>query len=111
MAFKFRFACHLITWGGEQNRDPEKVLSEVAFAGYEGVEGLSIGSPEQLVQMATLAAKYDLHIVNAGGPSAVEGINYNVTLGNRSAEVPACSRAKFGGPDPKDEDFQRTADL
>ena len=67
MSAKFRFACHLITWVGEQNENPEKVLSEVAAAGYEGVEGVSVGSPDQLVEMATLAAKYGLHIVNAGG--------------------------------------------
>ena len=69
MAIKFRFACHLITWGGEPSQNPEKVIKEVADAGYEGIEGLPIKSPENLVEMATLTAKYNLHIVNVGGPS------------------------------------------
>lgn len=110
MGFKFRFACHLITWSGEQNNDPEKVLREVAVAGYEGVEGLPSNSPEQLVQMATLAAKYNLHIVNAAGPSPEEKINYNITLGNNAAEIPSCGRASFGGANPSDEDFKKAAD-
>ena len=29
MAIKFRFACHLITWGGEPSQNPEKVIKEV----------------------------------------------------------------------------------
>lgn len=110
MSVKLRFACHLITWGGEQNQNPEKVLSEVADAGYEGVEGLPIGSAEQLVEMATLAAKYKLHIVNASGPSPKEGINYNITLGNNASEIPACRRSNFGGPDPTDNDFVKAGE-
>lgn len=110
MSVKFRFACHLITWGGEQNRDPEKVFKEVADAGYEGVEGISIRSSDQLVEMAKLAAKYDLHLVNVGGPSPEASIDYNITLGNKSAEVPACGRGNFGGPNPTDEDFRRAGE-
>ena len=110
MAIKFRFACHLITWGGEPNQNPEKVLNEVASAGYEGVEGLPIKSPENLVEMGTLAAKYNLHIVNAGGSSPEIGINYNITLGNKAAEVPACGRGNFGGPDPTDADFRKAGE-
>lgn len=110
MSAKFRFACHLITWRGEQRENPEKVLREVAAAGYEGVEGLSIQSPEQLVEMATLAAKYNLHIVNAGGASPEARVNHNITLGNKAAEVPSCRRNNFGGPDPTDEDFRRAGE-
>jgi len=110
MSNKFRFACHLITWVGEQNENPEKVLSEVAAAGYEGVEGVSIGFPEQLVEMAVLAAKYNLHIINAGGPSPEWRINHNIALGNKAAEVPACRRNNFGGPDPTDEDFRKAGE-
>ena len=57
MSVKLHFACHLITWEGEQAENPEKVISEVAAAGYEGIEGLPSKSPEQLIEMATLAAK------------------------------------------------------
>jgi len=110
MAIKFRFACHLITWGGEPSQNPEKVIKEVADAGYEGIEGLPIKSPENLIEMATLTAKYNLHIVNAGGPSPEASINYNITLGNKASEVPACGRNNFGGPDPTDADFQRAGD-
>jgi sugar phosphate isomerase/epimerase len=110
MPVKFRFACHLITWVGEQRENPEKVLHEVASAGYEGVEGLPIQSPEQLVEMATLAARYNLHIVNAGGPSPEASINHNITLGNKAAEVPSCRRDNFGGPDPRDEGFRKAGE-
>ena len=110
MAIKYRLACHLITWGGEPSQNPEKVLSEVASAGYEGVEGLPIKSLEGLVEMAVLAAKYNLHIVNAGGGSAETSINYNITLGNKASEVPGCGRNNFGGPDPSDDDFRRAGE-
>lgn len=110
MAVKFKIACHLITWGGEQRRDPEKVLREVAEAGYEGVEGLAASSPEELVELAKLAAKYGLHIVNVGAPDPRMRIDFNLTLGNDAAEIPACRRADFGGLNPTDEDFKRAAD-
>jgi inosose dehydratase len=110
MSSKFRFACHLITWAGEQRENPEKVLNEVAAAGYEGVEGLSIRSAEELVEMAALAARYGLHIVNAGGSSPEASIRHNVTLGNNAAEAPSCRRNEFGGPDPNNADFVRAAE-
>lgn len=110
MSVKFRFACHLITWGGEQRENIGKVLSEVASAGYEGVEGLPAQSPEQLVDMATLAAKYDLHLVNVGGPSPEAKIDHNITLGNKAAEIPSCRRSDFGGPEPTDENFRKAAE-
>ncbi len=72
MPKKFKVACHLIPWQGEQNRNLEKVLGEVREAGYEGVEGLSADSPEKLVEIATTAATFGLHIVNVGGPSPEE---------------------------------------
>lgn len=110
MSVKFLFACHLITWGGEPSQNPEKVLSEVAAAGYEGVENLPIKSPEHLVEMATLAAKYGLHIVNVLGSSPEANMNYNITLGNNAAEIPGCGRSNFGGPEPTDEDFRRAGE-
>jgi len=110
MSTKLRFACHLITWSGEQNENPEKVIKEVADAGYTGIEGLATGSPEKLIEMATLSAKYGLHVINAGGPSPKDGIKYNVTLGNNAAEVPACGKANFGGPNPTDDDFRKAGE-
>ena len=109
MPKRFRIACHLITWRGEQNENLEKVLGEVRDAGYEGVEGLSADSPERLVEIARIAATFGLHIINVGGPSPEEKIDYNIALGNDAAEVPSCRRDNFGGPDPSEQDFINAA--
>ena len=109
MPQKFRIACHLIPWQGEQNENLEKVLGEVRDAGYEGVEGLSADSPERLVEIAKIAATFGLHIINIGGPSPEEKIDYNIALGNDAAEVPGCGRGNFGGPDPTEQDFINAA--
>jgi len=109
MPKEFKIACHLIPWQGEQNRNLEKVLGEVRDAGYEGVEGLSADSPEKLVEIATTAATFGLHIINVGGPSPEEKIRYNITLGNDAAETPGCRRADFGGFDPTEQDFINAA--
>ncbi len=103
-----RFACHLIQFGGEQQENPEKVLREVADAGWEGVESVPISSSESLVEMATLARSLGLHIVNAGG-DGLDRVKHNVTLGNYAAEVPALRRGDWGGADPTDEDFENAA--
>ena len=105
----FRFACHLIQFGGEQNRDPEGVFRAVAEAGWEGVEGVAAQSPEHLIELATLARRYGLHLVNVGAPGPLDRVRYNIVLGNDAAEVPARRRADFGGPDPTDADFERAA--
>ncbi|GIX07003.1 MAG: hypothetical protein KatS3mg115_1406 [Candidatus Poribacteria bacterium] len=105
----FRFACHLIQFGGEQRENPEKVFREVAEAGWEGVEGVGARSPEHLVELAALARRYGLHIVNVGAPDPLDRVRYNATLGNDAAEVPARRRAEFGGPDPEAADFERAA--
>ena len=63
---KFRLACHLIQFRGEQHENPEKVLAEVAEAGWDGVEGLKIDSGDDLVAKANLARKNGLHLVNVG---------------------------------------------
>lgn len=110
MAGRFPIACHLIVWGGEQNEDLELVLREVADAGYDGVEGISASSLEELLDVTKLAAKYGLHIVNVGGADPKTKIDYNILLGNSAVEVPACRRSEFGGIDPTDEDFKRAAD-
>ena len=67
---KFRLACHLIQFRGEQHENPEKVLAEVAEAGWDGVEGLKIDSGDDLVAKANLARKNGLHLVNVGGPTS-----------------------------------------
>lgn len=110
MAGRFRIACHLIVWGGEGRENPEKVLREVAEAGYDGVEGLGASSLEELLEVTKLAARYGLHVVNAGGADPKTKVDYNILLGNSAVEVPACRRGEFGGINPTDEDFKRAAD-
>jgi sugar phosphate isomerase/epimerase len=108
---KFRLACHLIQFGGEQNENPEKVFREVAEAGWEAVEAVSTRSPDELVAMATLARRFGLHLVNVNAPGGqpTDAIQYNITLGNGAAEVPGRSRRDWGGDTPSDQDFERAA--
>lgn len=107
---KFRLACHLIQFGGEQRENPEKVLREVAEAGWDGVEGLGVGSPDELIEMATLVRRFGLHLVNVGSSkSAIDKVKYNITLGNDAAEVPALRRRDWGGETPSDADIERAA--
>jgi len=110
MSKKFPIACHLIVWGGEQNKNLEKVLRDVADAGYDGVEGVSARSLDELADVAKLAAKYGLHLVNVGAADPRTKIDYNILLGNSAAEVPACRKSEFGGVNPTDDDFKRAAD-
>ncbi|MBI2941148.1 MAG: sugar phosphate isomerase/epimerase [Chloroflexi bacterium] len=108
---RFKFACHLIQFGKEPSEDLEKVLREVAEAGWEAVESVNVGSAEELVAKATLARRYGIHLVNVNGPDAwnTMSISYNITLGNREANVPWLRRSDWGGDHPTDEDFQRAA--
>ena len=110
MAAKFRIACHAIQWRGEQNENPEKVIKTVADAGYDGIEGMKIDSPQELVHIASLCAKCGIQLVNAGGPDPIERVKYNATLGNKACETPAARRGEFGGEAPTDDDFKRAAD-
>jgi len=110
MAKRFRIACHLIQWRGEQNENPEKVMKEVAAAGYDGVEGLKSESAEDLVSLAATAARYGLHIVNVGAPDPRMRVHFNATLGNDACEVPAARKRDYGGSDPKDSDFAAAAE-
>ena len=105
---KLKFACHLIQFGGEQQENPEKVLREVADAGWEGVESVPMEGAEGLVEMATLARSLGLHIVNAGG-AGFDKVRFNITLGNDAAEVQSLRRSEWGGPDPSDADFENAA--
>jgi len=106
----FRIAAHLIAWKGEQHKDPEKVLRQVAGIGYDGVEGLVADSPAEMIELASLAARYGLHIVNFGGPTPEATARYNAVLGNRAVEIPACSRSAYGSRDVTPADFGRAAD-
>ncbi|MBM4049663.1 MAG: TIM barrel protein [Planctomycetes bacterium] len=110
MAAKLRIACHLIQWRGEQNENPEKVAREVADAGYDGIEGFQAKTADELVKLATITGKLGLHIVNAGAPTPDERFRFNLTLGNKATEIPACRRDQFGGKSPTDADFQRAAE-
>lgn len=105
----FKICCHLIQYEGRERAEPEWVLDNVAAAGYEGCEGFSPESAEELVQIAALAAERGLHLVNIGGPTPAAKAQFNVTLGNGACEVPACWRNQFGGANPSDEDFARAA--
>ncbi len=108
---QFKFACHLIQFGGEERQDAEKVLREVAEAGWEGVEAMPANSPEELVHVATLARRYGLRLVNNLGPGgqSLDSVKYNITLGNQAAEVPFLWRTNFGGDNPTDADFEHAA--
>jgi sugar phosphate isomerase/epimerase len=106
---KFKLACHLIQFRGEQNENPEKVFREVAEAGWDGVEGIGVESADKLVELATLARRYGLHIVNSGGATAIDRVKYNITLGNDAAEVPSLRRQQWGGENPSDADFEKAA--
>lgn len=126
MTRKFKVACHLIQWMGEEKENLTKVLREVSTAGYDGVEGLEASTPQELVRIGVLAASFNLHIINIGVPQAsrwidrteaspvsltpwFEKIDYDITLGNKASEIPARMRSIFGGPEPKEEDFAGAA--
>ena len=107
---KFKLACHLIQFAGEQNENPEKVFREVAAAGWNGVEGISISSSDNLIEMATLASRFGLHLVNVGGHGiSLDAVKYNITLGNGAVEVPGLRRSDWGGDNPTEIDFKRAA--
>ncbi len=110
MAARFKIACHTIQWRGEQHENPERIIRIVADAGYEGIEGLKADTPDDLVRLASLCAKYGLHWVNAPGPTPEERAKFNATLGNKSCEVPPLWRKDYGGQRPTDDDFKRAAD-
>ena len=107
----FRLACHLIQFGAEAATDPEKVLREVAEAGWPGVEGLRARDADELVALAALARRFGLEVVNTGGPrqDPMAARRYDVALGNRATEVPARRRSDGGGPTPADGDSARAA--
>ena len=106
---RFKLACCLIQWAGEETENLDKVLKEVAEAGWDGVESYVIASADELVNVATLAGHYGLHWVNMICRQPIDMVKYNITLGNSAVEVPFRWRGDFGGDDPADEDFERAA--
>ena len=108
---KFRLACHLIQFAGEESQNPEKVLREIADAGWDGAEGMLAGSAEELVDLATMAGRFGLHLVNVRVPEdrSIRSIKYNIALGNVAAEVPMLRRRDWGGDYPNDADYGRAA--
>ena len=106
-----RFACHLIQFGGEDRANPEKVFREVAEAGWSAIEGQIVNDAAELVELATQAGRFGLHIVNILGAhnAGIDTVKFNITLGNAAAEVPALRRGEWGGPAPATADFARAA--
>ena len=82
----------------------------MAEAGWDGVEGIGISSSDDLIDMATLASRFGLHLVNVGGHGpAIDAVKYNITLGNDAAEVPGLGRSDWGGDNPTETDFEQAA--
>ncbi len=95
---KFRIACHLISWGKQRDEEPERVLAEVAAAGYDGVEGLRADNPGDLLALCALARSYGLQPVNVGARDPQERVRWNAVLGNGASEVPSQKRSARGAP-------------
>jgi inosose dehydratase len=99
---KFPIAAHLCGWPREVVQDRQKVMQIVRDAGYDGVEGFSAQTPDELVELATLAAEHGLHLVNVGTPDPQKTARFNATLGNNAAEVPA---GRKPGHEPSDAEL------
>ena len=106
---KFRLACCLIQWAGEETENLDKVLGEIAEAGWDGVESYFVSGADELVSVATIARRYGLHWVNILHRQPIEMVKYNIAVGNTAVEVPARGRRDFGGDNPTDSDFERAA--
>ncbi len=98
----FRIAAHLCGWPREVVQDPRRVMEIVKTAGYDGVEGFSAATPAELIDIASLAAEYGLHLINVGAPDALSKARFNATLGNDAAEVPA---GRKPGHEPADAEL------
>jgi sugar phosphate isomerase/epimerase len=98
----FRIAAHLCGWPQDVVRDRRRVLEIVKGAGYDGVEGFSANSAEDLVELGALAAEYGLRLLNLGAPDSALKARFNATLGNDAAEVPA---GRKPGHEPSDAEL------
>jgi inosose dehydratase len=104
---KLRFAVHLYAWPPEILADRRRVMEIVSEAGYDGVEGFSAATPEELVEVAALAAEYGLHLVNLGAPEAETKAKFNATLGNCAAEISGANKPE--GREFTDEELDAVA--
>jgi sugar phosphate isomerase/epimerase len=95
---------------GDHKTNPEKVMREIADAGYDGAEGFAANSAEELVQLCVMAGKLGLRLVNIGAQNPEDRFKFNLAVGNAATEVPAARRDQFGGRNPSDEDFKRAAE-
>lgn len=109
MAGRFRIALHLITWRGEQHEDPETCFRVAAECGYDGVEGVAADGPEELIELANLAATWGLQVVNVNAPDREARVRYNCALGNEAVEVGSLRKADYGGVGMGPEEFARAA--
>lgn len=98
----FRIAAHLCGWPKDIVQDRRRVMELVKAAGYDGVEGFSAATAEELVETAALAAEYGLHLVNLGSTEPAMKARFNATLGNDAAEVPA---GRKPGHEPSDAEL------
>ncbi len=103
----FRIAAHLCGWPKEVRGDRRRVLEICRDAGYDGVEGFRAESPEDLVELACMAAEHGLRLVNVGSADPQLKARFNVTLGNDAAEVPAERKA---GREPTDAELDAMLD-
>lgn len=110
MAGRFRIALHLITWRGEQHEDPEKCFRVAAECGYDGVEGVKADGADELIELAALAAKWGLRLVNVNADSRNERVLYNCALGNEAAEIGSLRKADYGGRQMGPEHVKRAAE-
>lgn len=105
---RFRIAAHLCGWPKEIASAPRRVMEIASDAGYDGVEGLSAATPEEVVEKASLAAEYGLRLINFGGPNPETKARFNATLGNDAAEIRA--GRKEDGRDPSDAELDAIAE-
>lgn len=107
---RFNVALHLITWRGQQHDDPEKCFRVGAECGYDGIEGVKADNAEDLVELAALAAKWGLRLVNINAPTKRERVLFNCALGNTAAEIGSLRKAEYGGREMGPEDAKRAAE-
>ncbi len=105
-----RIACHVITYGSAYQDYYEPMLRQIAEAGYEGVEGISARTAEELVEAAAAASRWGLHLYMVNAPTPQQIIQFNAALGNKSCEIWEGPFHEFGGPDTsREERFQLIA--
>jgi len=98
----FRIACHLCGWPKDAREDRRRVLEICRDAGYDGVEGFRAESPDDLVELACMAAEHGLRLVNTGAEDPLTKARFNATLGNDAAEIPA---GRKQGREPSDAEL------